>query len=149
MLYLGLWPIFSNNTKIYNNKKLWIKDCCIFWHINVIQQQKNKKNLHFVEQTLGRKLQKDKSCAFLWANVNVSGPQLTSRQNSPKNKTFFARWCYTLYEHKFLNLRSHLSISFPPGFWKSKKFWQWTSESGGKKTIKRSEKQRYQKNHAQ
>ena len=43
---------------------------------------------------------------------------------------------YTLYEQKFSNLRPLLSINFPQGLQKSKKFRHWTSESGGKKTLK-------------
>ena len=49
------------------------------------------------------------------------------------------RQFYTLYEQKFSNLRTFLSITFPQGFRKSKKFGHWTSGSGGKKTINRSE----------
>ena len=39
--------------------------------------------------------------------------------------------------HTNLNLRPLLSITFPQGFQKSKKFGHWTSGSGGKKTFKR------------
>ena len=46
---------------------------------------------------------------------------------------------YTFYKQKFLNLRPLLSITFPQGFQKSKKFLHWTLGSGGKKTLKRSE----------
>ena len=46
---------------------------------------------------------------------------------------------------KFSNLRPVLSITFPQEFRKSKKFGHWTPKSGGKKTVKRSEKHRYQK----
>ena len=48
-------------------------------------------------------------------------------------------WTYTLYEQKLSNLRPLLSITFPQGFKKSKKFGHWNSRSGGKKTVKRSE----------
>ena len=52
---------------------------------------------------------------------------------------------YTLYEEKFSNLRPLLSITFPPGFKKSKKFGRRILGSGDKKTLKRSEKHGYQK----
>ena len=42
---------------------------------------------------------------------------------------------YTLYEQKYLNLRPLLSISFPQGFRKYKKFEHLTSESECKKTL--------------
>ena len=64
---------------------------------------------------------------------------LLVRQNLPKNKLFFARLFYTLLKEKFSNLRLLLSITFPQGFRKFKKFGQWALESGGKKTFKRSE----------
>ena len=47
---------------------------------------------------------------------------------------------FTLYEQKFSNLRPLLSNIFPQGFRISKKFGHWTSGSGAKKTVKRSEK---------
>ena len=65
-------------------------------------------------------------------------------QNSPKNKLVFARCFYTLYKQKFSNMRPVLSIIFPQGFQKYKKFGHWTLGSGGKKTGKQSEKHRYQ-----
>ena len=46
---------------------------------------------------------------------------------------------YTIYEQKFSNLRPCLSITFPQGFSKSKKFLNLTSGSGGKKTFIQSE----------
>ena len=49
-------------------------------------------------------------------------------------------WFYTRYEQKFSNLRPLLSINFPNQFRKSKKFGHCSLGSGGKKTIKRSEK---------
>ena len=56
-----------------------------------------------------------------------------------KKLTFFAQGIYTFYEQKFSNLRAHLSISFPKGFQKSKKFEHWTLANGGKKTFKQRE----------
>ena len=53
---------------------------------------------------------------------------------------FLPRQLYSLYEQKFSNLRPLLSITFPQAFQKSKKFGHWTSKSGGKKTVKWSEK---------
>ena len=50
-----------------------------------------------------------------------------------------ARQFYTLFKQKFLNVRPLLSIIFPQGFRKYKKFGHWTSGSGGKKTFKLSE----------
>ena len=47
---------------------------------------------------------------------------------------------YTLYEQKFSNVKPLLSITFTQGFQKSKQLGQWTSGSGGEKTVKRSEK---------
>ena len=54
-------------------------------------------------------------------------------------KKISPRRFYTLSEQKFSNLRPLLSITFPQGFWKSKKFWHWTLGNGDKKTFKRSE----------
>ena len=54
-------------------------------------------------------------------------------------KHFSPRLFYILYEQKFSNLRPLLSITFPQGFRKSKKFGHWTLGSGGKKTFKWSE----------
>ena len=51
-------------------------------------------------------------------------------------KLFSPRWFHTLYELKFSILWPLLSITFPQGFQKSKKFGHWTSRSGGKKTFK-------------
>ena len=42
-------------------------------------------------------------------------------------------------EQKFSNLRPLLSITFPQGFRKSKKFGHWTLRSEGKKTFKQGE----------
>ena len=53
---------------------------------------------------------------------------------------FWSWQFYTIYEKKFSNLRPLLSITFPQGFRISKKFGHWTLGSGGKKTVKRSEK---------
>ena len=52
---------------------------------------------------------------------------------------FFAWTFYTLCEQKFSNLRQFLSITYPQGFQKSKKFGHWTLGIGGKKTFKLSE----------
>ena len=60
---------------------------------------------------------------------------------------FFARWFYTLFEHKFSNLRPLLSITFAQGFLISKKLGHWTLGSGGKKTFKRSEQMKKKKIH--
>ena len=65
------------------------------------------------------------------------------------NKTFLPRKFYTLLCAKFSNLRPLLFINFILGLQKSKKFGYWTLGSGGKNTVKRSEKHQYQKNHAQ
>ena len=46
---------------------------------------------------------------------------------------FTPRQFYTHYEKKFSNLRHFLSITFPKGFRKSKKFWHWTLGNEGKK----------------
>ena len=64
-------------------------------------------------------------------------------------KLFSLRRFYNLYEQHFLNLRPLLSITFTQGFQKSKKFSHLTLGSGGKKTVKRSEKHQYQNNPAQ
>ena len=72
-----------------------------------------------------------------------------NKQKKNPLKTVSLRQFYTLYEQKVSNLRPLLSITFPQGFQKSQKFGHWTSGSGGKKTLKRSEKHRYQKNPAQ
>ena len=46
---------------------------------------------------------------------------------------------FTIYEQKYLNLRPLLTISFPKGFGKFKKFGHWTLGNGGKKMFKWSE----------
>ena len=69
----------------------------------------------------------------VWANTKKLVPP-------PWGKcSFFALQFYTLYEQQCSNLRPLLSITFPQGFWKSKKFGHWTSGNGGEKTFKRSE----------
>ena len=66
----------------------------------------------------------------------------TKRVNNWKNQYnfFWPQQFYTLYEQMFSNLRPFLFITLPQGSWKSKKFQRWTLGSGGKKTVKRSEK---------
>ena len=54
-----------------------------------------------------------------------------------KNKLFFGRQFYTLHEFFSFYPRPLLSITFPQGFQKSKKFTYWT--------VERSEKHQYQK----
>ena len=71
------------------------------------------------------------------------------KKKKTEKKTVLPRQFYTLYEHKFSNLRPLLSITFPQRFRESKKFAHWTSGSGGKKTVKRIEKHQYQKKLAQ
>ena len=52
----------------------------------------------------------------------------------------FLSWQFdTIFEQKGSNLRTLHSIIFPQGFWTSKEFGYWTSESGGKKAVKQSE----------
>ena len=58
---------------------------------------------------------------------------------------FLPQLFYTLYEQKFSNLTPLLSITFSQGFRKSKKLGHWTSGSGGKKTVRCSEKHWFQK----
>ena len=58
-------------------------------------------------------------------------------------KLFLPRPFYTLYEQKFSSLRPLLSITFPQGFLRSKKFGHWTLVIRGKKTVKRNVKHQY------
>ena len=55
----------------------------------------------------------------------------------PKQTFFFVRQFYTLYEQKTSNIRQILSISFPQGFQKPKKFGHLNSRSGSKNTFKK------------
>ena len=71
--------------------------------------------------------------------------KMFKRSEQMKKNLFLRRWFYTIYEQKFSNLRPFFSITFPPGFRKCYKFGHWTLGSGGKKTVKRSEKYRFQK----
>ena len=64
-------------------------------------------------------------------------------------KPFLLRQFYTLYEQNFSSLRPLLLINFPQEFRKSKMFGHWTLGSGGKNTVKQSEKDLYQQNPAQ
>ena len=64
------------------------------------------------------------------SSTNTKKIQLI-RQNSPK--TIFLRGGFRPFMSKTLNLRPLLSITFPQGFRKSKKFGHWTLGSGGKK----------------
>ena len=65
---------------------------------------------------------------------------LLVKQNLAKKIEIKIVWrFYTIYEQKFSNLRPCLSITFPQGFSKSKKFLNLTSGSGGKKTFIQSE----------
>ena len=54
-----------------------------------------------------------------------------------RKKTFFCAAILTIFKQKCSYLRPLLSITFPQGFWISKNIGHPTSESGGKKTIKR------------
>ena len=54
-----------------------------------------------------------------------------------QKKTFFARQFQTILKQKCSYLRPLLSITFPQGFRISKNIGHPTSESGGKKTVKR------------
>ena len=79
-------------------------------------------------------------------NYNILRESLDRCQKNPASKakfatkkTFFARRFYTLYEQKLSNLIPILSITFPPGFQKSKKFGHWTLGSWGKQAFKRIE----------
>ena len=67
------------------------------------------------------------------------------RKKKIRKKLSSLRQFYTLFEQVFSNLRPLLSITFPQKFHKPKKFGHWTSGSGGKKAVKRSEKHGYQK----
>ena len=51
-------------------------------------------------------------------------------------KLFSTRRFYTLYEQKFSNLSSTLSITFPQGFQNKKKSAHWTLGSGGNRPLK-------------
>ena len=72
-----------------------------------------------------------------------SGGKKTFKRSKQMKKNWrdkkLPRRFYTLYEQKFSNLWTLPLITFPQGFRISKKFGHWTSESGGKKTFKRSE----------
>ena len=65
---------------------------------------------------------------------------LLIRQNSPKNTFFFARGDFTTFMSKVFKSESTSFHYFPQGLRRSKKFRHWTSGSGGKKTVKLSEK---------
>ena len=67
-----------------------------------------------------------------------------SEQIKKTHKQIFQWRFYTLYEQKFVKSGNLLSNTFLQGFQKSKKFGRWTLGSRGKKTIKQSEKHRYQ-----
>ena len=74
-----------------------------------------------------------------WRHYDQLGPR-GAELVKIREKLFLSRRFYILYEQEFLNLRPLLSITFPQGFKKFKKFGHWTSGSGDKKTVKRSEK---------
>ena len=76
-----------------------------------------------------------------WTLRNGGKKTLKRSEQMPKisKKLFSRRRFDTLYEKKFSNMRPLLSITFPQGFRKSKKFGHWTSGSEGKKTFKLSE----------
>ena len=61
---------------------------------------------------------------------------------SGKKKPIFGRRFYTLNEQKYSNLRPLLTITFPKVFQNSKKLGHWTSGSGCKKTLNRSEQRK-------
>ena len=66
-----------------------------------------------------------------------------------EKKLFFLRQFYTFYKQKFSNMRPFISITFPKGFKKSKKFGHWTSGSGGKSCLNGMRNTDTKKNHAQ
>ena len=95
----------------------------------------------------GQKLGK-KFCILKTKNFGTDADSSTNTkkillvwQNSSKI-IFFAQRFYTLHEQTYSNLRPPLSISFPQGFRKSKKFGHWTLGSGGTKTFKWSEQRK-------
>ena len=57
-----------------------------------------------------------------------------------KKKKIIVLRFYTLYKKKFLYQRPLLSITFPQGFRKPKKFGHLTSESGAKRRLNRVNK---------
>ena len=69
----------------------------------------------------------------------IKNPASKAKFAEKKRRKKISRQFYTLYEQKFSNRRPLLSITFPQGFRKSKKFGHWTLGSVGKKTFKRSE----------
>ena len=82
----------------------------------------------------------------------ISRPMWHWYQKNPAGKTnidikivCYAWRFYTLYGQKFSNLRPLLSITFPQGFQKSKKFGHCTFGSGGKNTFKRRKQMRKRK----
>ena len=60
----------------------------------------------------------------------------TNKEKKSVKKTFSPRRFYILYKQEFLNLRSLLSITFPPRITNLSKFGHPISGSGGKKTVK-------------
>ena len=61
-------------------------------------------------------------------------------KKSEEKKTFYAAAILNIFEQHFSSVKQLLLITFPQGFGISKKFGHWTLRSGGKKTVKRSEK---------
>ena len=89
-----------------------------------------------------------KKWSHIWKLLLIQGVKSSGKKMFVFEKTLpywagffgvFAWKFYTIYEQKFSNLRPLLSITFPQGSWKSKKFGHWTLGSGGKKTFKRNE----------
>ena len=77
------------------------------------------------------------------SSTNTKKILLVRKNSTKKKKIVFARQFHTIYEQKFSNLIPLLFITFPPRFCESKKLGHWTFGSGGKMTVKRSEKSQY------
>ena len=82
------------------------------------------------------------------AKRSLNGVNQRRRKKIHKKNFSATAILHPLWEKKFY-LRPLLSITFPQGFGKYKKFGDWTLGSGGIKTVKRSGKHQYQKNPAQ
>ena len=164
----GLGPI--DNRRSTNLPRHWYFLCdtwyvtCDMWHvihdtkkIRLIRQnlQQKKTFLHVaILHSLWDKFS-DLSILFpqgfqksnkLWHWTLGSGGKKTFKHSkqrinkSVKNFFFAAAIFFYHFEKNCLNMRQFLSITFAQGFRIYKKFLHWASESGSKKTVKRSEK---------
>ena len=91
-------------------------------------------NIDWLSRNKPMKYEEEEKSAY--GRQSISRPLRIVAQR-PKNSSSKAK--FAVYEQSFQLWGDFFPLLFPQRFWKSKKFGNWTSESGGTKTFKRIE----------